>query len=201
MAKLKNADADSKLDPQSKKTKGDMGDETVKKTAVEDDDEDGADEDEPKASAADDEEDEEDEEPEPKKKPAGKKSSAAVAYTRGQIAAINDLCLLAGHPDKAGSFLAAGLTVRDVRAKLVDLRAEASQQHPIFSGVNPMKGGKEMKEIRSQAASYAREKGITKEQAFAQMLEANPEIWDQHRKERRAAAFNFSLGNTSVALA
>lgn len=66
---------------------------------------------------------------------------------RREAHAIAELCLLAGHPDKAAEFIAAGKTEADVRRLLIAMKA-ASQSPEIRSTIDPDKAA----EVESPAS-------------------------------------------------
>ena len=57
---------------------------------------------------------------------------------RREAQAIAELCLIAGHPDKAASFIAAGQTEAEVRQLLLSMKA-ANQSAEILSAIDPDK--------------------------------------------------------------
>ncbi len=141
---------------------------------------------------------EEDREEEMKKSATGQpgKLLAVSTLTRSEadISAISALCKMAGCPEKTGDFLtkknAKGefISVAEVSDVLTNSRAEESEQRMIDTNVNPNKtGAAGLGALESEAAAFARQnKGVTKEQAFAQMLEANPDVYAGYRAEHNA---------------
>ena len=57
---------------------------------------------------------------------------------RREAQAIAELCLIAGHPDKAAQFIAAGQTEAEVRQLLLSMKA-AHQSAEILSAIDPDK--------------------------------------------------------------
>jgi hypothetical protein len=106
-----------------------------------------------------------------------------------EAAAITALCSLAGCPDRAAEFLAAGKKAVDVSEFLAALRAEESERHVITSHVSPMAGGRtQVQDLEAAALAMSKQnQGITKEQAFTQMLETHPEIYEAYRAQHNAA--------------
>jgi len=138
-------------------------------------------------------------EPEPAEETEEGKKAAAVAQaplihgaplkavrTVEDISAISALCSLAGCAEKSAEFLASNKTVAEVSEVLTAARVKESESHMIQSGVNPNKGAARMQDLEAEAASYAKQNRITKEQAVAQALEANPEVYAAYRARHNA---------------
>ena len=102
------------------------------------------------------------------------------------ISAISALCGLAGCAEKSAEFLASNKTVAEVSEVLTAARVKESESHMIQSGVNSNKGAARMQDLEVEAASYAKQNRITKEQAVAQALEANPEVYAAYRARHNA---------------
>lgn len=106
------------------------------------------------------------------------------------IKAISALCKLAGCPEKAASFLGDNKSVAEVSELLTAARVTETEKSMISSRVDTTKGATaRIQDIEAEAAAYARQnKGVTKEQAFAQMLQANPEAYGAYRAQHNAKA-------------
>ena len=125
------------------------------------------------------------------------------------IAAIGALCKMAGCPDKATEFLTKKkstgqyLSVAEVSDVLTNSRVAESENHMITSHVDPNKGATaRMQDLETEATAFARQnkgtvvenlyvpgqsRGVTKEQAVARALEANPEVYEAYRARHNAA--------------
>lgn len=75
---------------------------------------------------------------------------AALAY----VAEVNDLCALAGQPSKAGEFIKAKTPVADVRAALLNARAEEADKTAITSHPETLPAGKSGALIAAAKATY-----------------------------------------------
>jgi hypothetical protein len=168
----------------------------------------------------DDEDDDEDDTEEGKKKVA-----AFVAITgesmqgmraESDIQAIAALCKMAGHPDQAAEFLMKKnskgqyLSVAEVSEALTSVRVAESEKQMISSHVNPNAGAGGIQELEAQAVSLARQNRgttsaglyvsgttarVTKERAYAAMLEEHPEAYEAYRNQHNAAAMVRTLQN------
>lgn len=133
---------------------------------------------------------------------------ASAVRSEGDIAAIGALCKMAGVPEKAVDFLTAKtakgefLSVAEVSEQLTAARVEASEQLVINSNVNPNKSAASgIQAIEAEAAAFARQnKGVTKEQAFARMLEANPEAYASYRNQHNTKGLIQTLQNAGFKL-
>jgi hypothetical protein len=71
-------------------------------------------------------------------------AAVLVAEARREVAqsaqAIAELCLIAGCPERAASFIAEGLSEAKVRRRLIEARAAASDAEPIRSTITPDAG-------------------------------------------------------------
>jgi len=141
----------------------------------------------------------------------------------GDIEAIGALCRMAGCPDKAADFLTKKkpnsqyLTVAEISEQLTAARVMESEKSMITSHVNPNQGAVgSLQELEAQATSYARqnrgketpnlyaESGttrLTKERAYAQMLEEHPEIYGAFVEQHNAKGLIATLERAGVRLA
>ena len=175
--------------------------------------------------------DEDDEEGKSKKDDGKKKaasSTLAVAQLSGMraesdIEAIGALCKMAGCPDKAAEFLTKKksngqyFSVAEVSQELTAARVIESERSMITSHVNPNQGAVgSLQEIEAQATTYARqnrgketpnlyaESGttkLTKERAYAQMLEEHPEVYGAFVALHNAKGLIATLERAGVRLA
>jgi capsid assembly protease len=108
--------------------------------------------------------------------------------TVDDIKAISALCKLAGCPEKVAAYLEDNKSVAEVSEMLTAAKAEETEKTMISSRVDTTKGAAaRIQDIEAEAVAYARQnKGVTKEQAFAQMLEANPEAYASYRAQHNA---------------
>jgi signal peptide peptidase SppA len=125
----------------------------------------------------------------------------------GDILAIGALCKMAGRPEMAAEFLtkkgANGkyLSVAEVSEALTNSRVAESERSMISSHVNPNAGAGGVQELEAQATQFARqnrmtvtagmyvagaETRVTKERAYAAMLEEHPEAYAQFRNRHNA---------------
>jgi hypothetical protein len=137
----------------------------------------------------------------------------------GDIAAISALCKMAGCPNKTIEFVMAKnakgqlLTVAEVSEALAADRVAESEKRMIHSHVNPNAGSGGVHEIEAQAASLARQNNgqatpglyvtgtavkLTKERAYAQMIEAHPEAYEAFRGQHNAAPLVAQLQRAGV---
>ena len=138
------------------------------------------------------------------------------------IQAIAALCKMAGQPEKAAEFLtrknAAGqyLSVAEVSEALTAARVAESESRMISSHVNPNSGAGGVQELEAQAVSFARQNRgqataalyvswttakVTKERAYAQMLEDHPEAYAAFRAQYNAKGLIATLEAAGVRLA
>ena len=138
------------------------------------------------------------------------------------IQAIAALCKMAGQPEKAAEFLtrknAAGqyLSVAEVSEALTAARVAESESRMISSHVNPNSGAGGVQELEAQAVSFARQNRgqataalyvswttakVTKERAYAQMLEDHPEAYAAFRAQHNAKGLIATLEAAGVRLA
>ncbi len=146
----------------------------------------------------------------------GKKKGAALtpgpmaaSRSESDIAAIGAMCKLAGCPEKAPEFLtmkkSSGqyFSVADVSEALTNARVEESEKRMISSHVDPNKGAAgNLQAVEAEAAAFARQNQsqatpglyvtgvitkVTKERAYAQAIEAHPEVYESYRNQHNAA--------------
>lgn len=138
------------------------------------------------------------------------------------IQAIAALCKMAGQPEKAAEFLtrknATGqyLSVAEVSDVLTAARIAESESRMISSHVNPNAGAGGVQELEAQAVSFARQNRgqataglyvsgttakVTKERAYAQMLEDHPEAYAAFRAQHNAKGLIATLEAAGVRLA
>lgn len=141
----------------------------------------------------------------------------------GDIEAIGALCKMAGCPDKAAEFLTKKkptgqyFSVAEISEELTAARVIESERSMITSHVNPNQGAVgSLQELEAQATSYARqnrgketpnlyaESGttkLTKERAYAHMLEEHPEIYGAFVAQHNAKGLIATLERAGVRLA
>lgn len=121
--------------------------------------------------------------------------------SREDVKTIGTLCRLAGIPDKAADYLADGLSVAEVREKLNSMRAAESEEHNVSSVHNPGKVGGSIQALEAEAVAFARaNKGVTKEQAYARMLNEHPEVYEAYINEHNTRAMRAQLSKLGVKL-
>ena len=176
----------------------------------------------------DDEEDEE--EDEAKKGAGKKKAASVVPIAGGppkpmraesDIQAIAALCKVAGCPERAAEFLMQRnsrgeyLSVAEVSETLAAARVAESEKHMISSHVNPNAGSGGVQELEAQAVALARQSRghvtpglyvsgsatkVTKERAYAQMLEEHPEAYAAFRAQHNAKGLIATLEAAGIRL-
>ena len=141
----------------------------------------------------------------------------------GDIEAIGALCKMAGCPDKAAELLTKKkstgqyFSVAEISEELTAARVIESERSMITSHVNPNQGAVgSLQEIEAQATTYARqnrgketsnlyaESGttkLTKERAYAQMLEEHPEVYGAFVAQHNAKGLIATLERAGVRLA
>ena len=141
----------------------------------------------------------------------------------GDIEAIGALCKMAGCPDKAAELLTKKkstgqyFSVAEISEELTAARVIESERSMITSHVNPNQGAVgSLQEIEAQATSYARqnrgketsnlyaESGttkLTKERAYAQMLEEHPEVYGAFVAQHNAKGLIATLERAGIRLA
>jgi capsid assembly protease len=166
-----------------------------------------------------------------KEKEDGKKAAAVALTpgeppkamrAESDIQAIAALCKVAGKADMAAEFLMKRnskgeyLSVAEVSAELTATRVAESESHMVDSKVNPNAGSGGIHEIEAQATSYARQNRgqvtqamyvngvatkVTKERAYAAMLEEHPEAYAAFRAQHNAKGLIATLEAAGVRLA
>ncbi len=137
------------------------------------------------------------------------------------IQAIAALCKMAGKPEQAAEFLmkknAKGeyMSVAEVSEALTAARVAESEKRMIHSHVNPNAGSGGVAELEAQAQSFARQNRgqvtpslyvngsaakVTKERAYAAMLEEHPEAYSAFRAQHNAKALIATLEAAGVRL-
>lgn len=138
------------------------------------------------------------------------------------IQAIAALCKMAGKPDLAAEFLMKKnskgeyMSVAEVSAELTATRVAESESHMVDSKVNPNAGSGGIQEIEAQATSFARQNRgqvtqgmyvngvttkVTKERAYASMLEEHPEAYAAFRAQHNAKGLIATLEAAGIRLA
>ena len=182
---------------------------------------------ESKKPPADDDADEDDEEKAKSKKAAASVVPIGGEPPKGMraesdIQAIAALCKVAGYPDKAAEFLMQKnsrgeyLSVAEVSEALTNSRVAESEKHMISSHVNPNAGSGGVQELEAQSIAFARQNRgqatsglyvsgtatkVTKERAYAQMLEEHPEAYAAFRAQHNAKGLIATLEAAGVRLA
>ncbi len=176
------------------------------------------------------EDDDEDEEDDDQEEAKSKKGAAVVPLSReplkgvraeSDIQAIAALCKMAGKPEQAAEFLmkknAKGeyMSVAEVSEALTAARVAESDQHRIYSHVNPNAGSGGVAELEAQAQSFARQNRghvtpamyvngatakVTKERAYAAMLEEHPEAYAAFRAQHNAKGLIATLEAAGIRL-
>jgi hypothetical protein len=94
-------------------------------------------------------------------------AAVLVAEARREVTqsaqAIAELCLIAGTPDKAAEFIAAGKTEAEVRRVLIEAKAARSDATPIQSTINADAGTQEVSRPEASPIVSAVKKLISKE--------------------------------------
>jgi signal peptide peptidase SppA len=208
-------------DPQALAAKKECDEKAEDKKSKKDD----AKERESKKPPADDDEDD-DQEKAKSKKAAATVQSVSGEPLKGMraetdIQAISALCKMAGCPEKAAEFLmlknARGeyMSVAEVSEALTSSRVAESEKRMISSHVNPNAGSGGVQELEAQAAAFARQNRgqitaglyvsgtatkVTKERAYAQMLEEHPEAYAAFRAQHNAKGLIATLEAAGVRL-
>ncbi|HZT28798.1 MAG TPA: S49 family peptidase [Gemmataceae bacterium] len=209
-------------DPQALAAKRECDEKADDKKSKKDD----AKEREGKKPPADDDEDDDKEEAKSKKAAAtvlpisGEPLKGMRAET--DIQAIAALCKMAGCPEKAAEFLMLKnprgeyMSVAEVSEALTSSRVAESEKRMISSHVNPNAGSGGVQELEAQAVSLARQNRgqvtnglyvsgtatrVTKERAYAQMLEEHPEAYAAFRAQHNAKGLIATLEAAGVRLA
>ncbi len=147
---------------------------------------------------------------------------AQAVRAESDIQAIAALCKMAGKPDLAADYLMKRnsngeyMSVAEVSAELTATRVAESEKHMVDSKVNPNAGSGGIAEIEAQDTSYARQNRgqvtqgmyvngvttkVTKERAYAAMLEEHPEAYAAFRAQHNAKALVATLEAAGIRLA
>lgn len=129
--------------------------------------------------------------PEPEPEPVAAEApapnvDAMLAEARAEgyahAAEILDLCALAKKPGMAAEFVKSRASVADVRAALLNAKADETDADGIDS--HAVAGGVSVDALNARAETMAKEKGITKEQAFIQVASdafgSDPKLYEQY---------------------
>lgn len=137
------------------------------------------------------------------------------------IQAIAALCKMAGRPEQAAEFLMKKnsngeyMSVAEVSEALTAARVAESEEHMIHSHVNPNAGSGGVAELEAQAQSFARQNRgqvtpsmyvngatakVTKERAYAAMLEEHPEAYAAFRAQHNAKGLIATLEAAGIRL-
>lgn len=117
---------------------------------------------------------------------------------------INALCKIAGRTDLLSGFIGDGLTVAKVEEELLKLASDESAKHQVSGHFgNPAakaaaNGFTVVSQMLSEARNTAQAQGVTKEQAFVQLLEKNPGMYAQFKKQKQAAIFRHNAGDENA---
>ena len=222
-AAVAKKDGETEEKKSKKKTEEEMhGKESDSKKPDEDDDED-----DPENDDEPDDQKKKDEGKKSKTKASGQFLPVAGEPLQGMrsesdIQAISALCKMAGQPEKAAEFLtkksAKGqyFSVADVSEALTSARVAESERHMINSNVNPNAGSGGVQELEAQAVAFSRQNRgqvtpgmyvvgtatkITKERAYAAMLEEHPEAYEQFRSRHNAKGLIATLEAAGIRLA
>jgi capsid assembly protease len=166
-----------------------------------------------------------------KEKEEGKKAASVVSISgeplkamraESDIQAIAALCKMAGKPEQAAEFLmkknskGEHMSVAEVSEALTAARVAESESHMISSHVNPNAGSGGVAELEAQAQSFARQNRgqvtqamyvngvttkVTKERAYAAMLEEHPEAYAAFRAQHNAKGLIGTLEAAGIRLA
>jgi len=138
------------------------------------------------------------------------------------IQAIAALCKMAGKADLAAEFLMKRnpkgeyMSVAEVSEALTASRVAESESHMVDSRVNPHAGSGGVQELEAQAVSFARQNRgqathgmyvngvatrVTKERAYASMLEEHPEAYAAFRAQHNAKGLIATLEAAGIRLA
>jgi len=138
------------------------------------------------------------------------------------IQAIAALCKMAGKADLAADFLMKKnskgeyMSVAEVSEALTASRVAESEEHMVDSRVNPNAGSGGVAELEAQAQSFDRQNRgqatqgmyvngvttkVTKERAYAAMLEEHPEAYAQFRSQHNAKGLIATLEAAGIRLA
>jgi ClpP class serine protease len=106
--------------------------------------------------------------------------AAARKAGRAEAAQITSLCRRCGKGSLAEKFIADGLSMQEVKDKLLESFAvdsdatEVNGNHAATTSNNPVA------DLDARAKAMAKEQGISKEQAMARMFKADPSLYQQY---------------------
>lgn len=141
--------------------------------------------------AEDDDEPDDDDMPPKDGKKKGKRAEVIPMSTESNsfnATRIAELCTMTGHPELAAKFLMERKTVRQVEEYFLNERASAAASLSTSSAVRPGSSSA-IESLESQAQQLAASSGgkLTKAKAYARLLSANPQAYDQYLSERDAS--------------
>lgn len=128
---------------------------------------------------AEDDDEEEDDEDDDKKAAASDPISSRIC----------GLCTLAGRPELAAKFIMKGASVRQVEARLLELRSRESAKPGAVSPHLPGGGSalNALDAIDAKASALSANSGKTKAQSYRDLLVQNPQLYTQYLDEREDA--------------
>jgi signal peptide peptidase SppA len=129
----------------------------------------------------DDEDDDEDNEDDEKKKEDAKKA------VKAETQLIANLCTLAGFPNLAAEFIGKDFSATRVQAELLKLRSAESEKNPVGANFGVAIGAvSALDKMELQAQTLALNSGgrLSKAEAYAQLLKANPGLYEAYLDER-----------------
>ncbi len=123
----------------------------------------------------------------PSASPVDTETLVSEAWESGlnTAAEIVELCAIAKRPGMAAELIRARVSVADARKRLVDAAAADQEQTEIRSTTAPALSSTQ--QLDQRAAQLATSEGITKQQAFARLLEQNPAVYAEYLESRRVS--------------
>lgn len=101
---------------------------------------------------------------------------------------ISNLCILAGRPELAATYIVKGFSVAKVQDRLLALRAKKSAEVPaVSSHTTSAVSLNAMDTIDSQAAALAANTNTPLPKAYLALLQQNPQLYTQYLDERQDA--------------
>lgn len=133
----------------------------------------------PKCEEPDEEEIEEAEEEleEEEKEKEMNKAETPQAVSRAEAAIIHNICCAAGFPELSGKFMAEGVSVADVAAKVNELRVQNSDKSQVESHTSGV-ATKSIEQIEQRAGQLAT--SMPKSKAYIAALKENPMAYEQY---------------------
>lgn len=143
------------------------------------------------------------------------KESAAMSQTDPALVAapiaaamdtqrINALCKIANRKDLLSSFIDRGLSASEVEEELMKMASDESAASRIDSRVNPSSGSKAsgvagIRQMLVESRTAAEQNNnLTPQQAFTKMLERNPSVYADYKRQKMAASFRYNSGDQSA---